>query len=400
MKRELSFAAVIMVWATIGLFTMPQVEHATAIAQSKDNMAQSDVMRNYIGASSCGVLGVCHGSTSARKEYNVNQNEHYIWLKKDRHAAAYDVLLRPWSVTIAKNLNLPEKAEKSSKCLTCHALAIPASQQSEKFQLEDGVSCEACHGPAESWVIEHTRTGDEGYQQAVALRESVQRLARRGQQENAPGWPEFAEFDCFACHREVRNVGSTYFSRDERDFLKKGEEWPPSWRQRRGYDGVAGIPRWDASQYVVFRELVKAVAPEARQTLDEKMAVLGQLMGKISAADPKKISVAATDAAAFVDTLIPLVTDVKPNAQLLDQLLQNIADASPEIASAGFRVAGQAAMAVDALFVDYRKHVQPDPSGTIDEAIDKLFESLEKPETYVPEPFQKRLEAVQSLIAK
>ena len=58
-------------------------------------------------------------------------------------------------------------------------------------------------GGGKAWVVG----------QAVALRESLKRLARRTQQRGATAWPEFAEFECFACHHEVTNVKSTYYRR-------------------------------------------------------------------------------------------------------------------------------------------------------------------------------------------
>ena len=57
---------------------------------------------------------------------------------------------------IAQNLGIgaPEKAKI---CLDCHATHIEdASLKGEKFSIEDGVSCESCHGAAEKWIGPHT----------------------------------------------------------------------------------------------------------------------------------------------------------------------------------------------------------------------------------------------------
>jgi hypothetical protein len=45
-------------------------------------------------------------------------------------------------------------------CLKCHAtyVADPA-QRGEKYQIEDGVSCESCHGAAEGWLESHAELG-------------------------------------------------------------------------------------------------------------------------------------------------------------------------------------------------------------------------------------------------
>src|SRR5262249_2398971 len=60
---------------------------------------------------------------------------------------------------------------------------------------------------------------------AVSLRESMRLLAGQAGEGGAPDvekpWPELAQFDCYACHHDLR---------------------PRSWRQQRGYAGRPGRP--------------------------------------------------------------------------------------------------------------------------------------------------------------
>ena len=428
----------------------------------------------YTGAGSCASSN-CHGSVTPQSLPNIEirQNEHFLWLKQDKHARAYEVLHKPRSVRMAEMLQLTEGAHKSPKCLTCHALSIPQTQQGPYYQVEDGVSCEACHGPAESWLGTHiTRSykaslqvgmydtknllkraekcvschvGDapdrhvdhamiaaghpdllfeldtfttlmpphwrdpqkawSGVQawsigQAVALRESAKRLARRAQQHAAPGWPEFAEFDCYACHHEVRNTASTYYVRSEHGMLKAGGEWQASWRQARGYTGVAGIPAWDASQYMVFRHLVGIIAPEARSTLDQELATLAKRMQKVAATDPQQVSEAALRVAQTVEPLIPQVAQIKFDAELIKTLLSNITADGAALAHASIRVAEQAAMAIDTLFIAYKMHTKSTDTKPIDEAIQQLFALLEKPEHYEAQPFSRHMQTVHGFFTK
>lgn len=76
---------------------------------------------------------------------------------KDKHAQAYEVLwngksiqmLRRWKETAGE-----VHPEREVLCLRCHV--GPAAAQESAF-LADGVSCEACHGPAEKWLAAHFR---------------------------------------------------------------------------------------------------------------------------------------------------------------------------------------------------------------------------------------------------
>ncbi len=331
---------------------------------------------------------------------------------------------------------------------------MPSEQQGPYYQIEDGVSCEACHGPAEGWLGTHITRGYEaalkvgmydtknlldratkclschvgdaaksvdhamiaaghpdlifeldtftallpphwrqpdkpwlGAQawsigQAVALRAVMQRLALRAKQLAAPSWPEFAEFDCFACHHPIQNVPSTYYTRGQRGRLQAGKEWEASWRQVRGYAGVAGIPPWNASRYLVFRHLAAIAAPAAQQALDQELADLAQLMAKIGTADAKKITVAATRVAQQVEQLLPQVAGVTFNAQLVSKLLHHISKDGKRLAGGGVRVAEQTAMSLDALFLAYKKHVKGEQNADIQKAIDRLFEALDDPGQY------------------
>ena len=108
----------------------------------------------HLGVASC-ASSVCHGKQAAQSNRNVWMNEYRIWSTEDRHHRAYKTLLNDKSKRIAANLGLPA-AHTAKICLDCHADNVPADKRGPKFQLDDGVGCEACHGGGERWVESHT----------------------------------------------------------------------------------------------------------------------------------------------------------------------------------------------------------------------------------------------------
>ena len=107
-----------------------------------------------LGVASC-ASSLCHGSIETWKDAHVLQNEYVTWNRSDKHARAYVVLLNDRSKDIAKKLGLKEPAHKSTLCLDCHAHNPAPAQRGEKFDIGDGVSCEACHGAGERWIKSH-----------------------------------------------------------------------------------------------------------------------------------------------------------------------------------------------------------------------------------------------------
>src|SRR4051812_19830470 len=107
-----------------------------------------------LGVGSC-ASSLCHGAVETWKDSSVMQNEYITWSRSDKHARSYSVLLNERSKEIAKKLNLPQPAHKSDLCLDCHTHNPKPAQRGENFQLTDGISCEACHGPADRWVKSH-----------------------------------------------------------------------------------------------------------------------------------------------------------------------------------------------------------------------------------------------------
>ena len=103
---------------------------------------------------------LCHGSVSTWKDSSILQSEYVTWSRVDKHASrAYPVLLNERSQRIAKNLGLARPAHQEKLCLDCHTHNPAPAQRGERFKLTDGVSCEACHGPAENWIKSHVAPG-------------------------------------------------------------------------------------------------------------------------------------------------------------------------------------------------------------------------------------------------
>lgn len=150
-----SAARAVLAWAMVALVGSDACA-ATAVAAA--------VGYRHLGVASC-ASGVCHGKIESQKLQkapkvqlrDVALNEYRIWSQNDRHSQAYKTLLSPRSRVIAEKLGLPS-ANTAKICLDCHADNVPKILQGPKFQLSDGVGCEACHGGAEKWIETHTQT--------------------------------------------------------------------------------------------------------------------------------------------------------------------------------------------------------------------------------------------------
>jgi hypothetical protein len=110
-----------------------------------------------MGTGSCS-SSTCHGSVNPIKNSNILGNEYYTWQKHDKHSKAYSVLNTPEARKISAHLKLGDPT-KEAQCLTCHTTYVTNKDlQGERYSIEDGVSCESCHGASEGWLAAHTES--------------------------------------------------------------------------------------------------------------------------------------------------------------------------------------------------------------------------------------------------
>jgi hypothetical protein len=108
----------------------------------------------HMGVATCS-NSVCHGATQQFKDSNVWQNEFARWQEFDPHATkAYQALQGAEGKAIARKLGLGD-ATQAKVCLDCHSDNIAPEMRGDRFQADDGVGCEACHGGAELWLSSH-----------------------------------------------------------------------------------------------------------------------------------------------------------------------------------------------------------------------------------------------------
>ncbi|HYM35019.1 MAG TPA: multiheme c-type cytochrome, partial [Steroidobacteraceae bacterium] len=110
----------------------------------------------HLGVATC-ASSTCHGKTGPQKDKHVALNEYRTWLQDDLHAQAYKVLENAKSKGIAAKLGIANAAT-AKICLDCHSDNVPAAKRGPKFQMSDGIGCEACHGGAEKWIESHAAT--------------------------------------------------------------------------------------------------------------------------------------------------------------------------------------------------------------------------------------------------
>ena len=112
----------------------------------------------HVGVASCSG-STCHGRQEATGKV-VRQDELLRWQDDSSaagaHSRSFRVLSSARSQAIANRLGLGS-ATSAPMCLGCHA--DPAPGRGARFQLSDGVGCEACHGGAQNWLSSHYAVG-------------------------------------------------------------------------------------------------------------------------------------------------------------------------------------------------------------------------------------------------
>lgn len=404
----------------------------------------------FTGPGSCSSSS-CHGSVRARTETRIWQNEYSTWVVKDKHSRAFKALSSPVAARMARILGLA-RADAAPKCLACHALDVPANERGRTFDLSDGVSCESCHGPASAWLGPHT-TKDWTHEQSLQRgmydtrglvrrsekclschlgtqekfvdhemlaaghpdlffeldsfssemprhwKEPVEKDPWQGVREWGSGqavqlcaalkhlsgrarskvWPEYAELQCDACHHS----------------LVKAEQ---SWRQERGYPKRRpGDPPWNASRYVVFRELVRQADPETAQQVEARLSELTELMSRL---DPNREAVASSAAAAgeLAERLVRRMATLPYDQALTLRLLRAISSDADYISGQGERAAEQATMALDSLFIAYARNVKLGNESEVRATIQALFQQLQNPSDYNAFLFARQMRKVETLL--
>lgn len=137
----------------ISLFLLSGAVFLLAAASSQAAPLPLVDKRVHMGVATC-AGSTCHGAVEPWKGSNIKQNEFVLWQRKDKHAKAYQTLLSDRSKRIAQNLGL-KSAQTAKICLDCHADNVPSKQRHRSFQISDGVTCEACHGGAGTWIGTH-----------------------------------------------------------------------------------------------------------------------------------------------------------------------------------------------------------------------------------------------------
>ena len=105
------------------------------------------------GVASCAST-TCHGAARPLAGTRVLQNEYVVWSEFDPHAGAFRILRGERSQAIARRLGIGA-ADQAPACLACHSEVVAAQARGARFQPDDGIGCEACHGAAEKWLAGH-----------------------------------------------------------------------------------------------------------------------------------------------------------------------------------------------------------------------------------------------------
>jgi len=423
---------------------------APGLAQSSPGAPAG--LPKFVGPGSCSAVA-CHGGIQPSSVTKVQQNEYSTWVTADKHAHAYAALQEPLGKQIAQILKIGP-AEKAPRCLTCHALDVPASEHAREFDIAEGVSCESCHGPASLWLgphiqatAVHSRMVGLGMYDNKSLAQRAEKcltchLGATGMNVDheliAAGHPDLTfELDSFSAVEPPHWVEKGPDGQPSTDPLLGVKAWaigqavqlqqsmlrvsrhaksgpwpefsemdcitchhaltgPQSWRQREGYKGRRpGDPPYNLSRYVLFKRFSEEVDPKLNSDLAAEANKVSALVSSMSP-DRAAVEASANRAAELAGRMAADVRDASYDRARTDRLLLAITGDADAIAADGERTAEQATMTVDSLYIAQAKAGGMNPATRA--AIDGLFKLVNNPSAYNAPQFAAQMKKVRATL--
>jgi hypothetical protein len=301
------------VWrlASFLLFAFCSVSRAKDITQSHEDSAL------FVGSIGCRSSS-CHGGAGERR------SQYITWTQKDFHTRGYAILLDARSARIGEAAGLPQP-QTSARCTVCHSpfASVPSTRLSSNTRVDEGVSCENCHGAAAGWLRGHTRSDWSYGTRVTAGMHDLRSLYVRA---NA----------CAACHQSL-----------DKDILAAGHpplvfeldsqcvNEPRHWREDAAQIG----PRsWLAGQAVALRESAWHARTDSDPSADSQQnaMALGWLLAKVTLSDPGLPQIVTPDSSDLeplqkqADGLARHAGDWNPSNEVMMSILRTLGDAHPE----------------------------------------------------------------------
>ncbi len=389
----------------------------------------------FEGAAGCN-NAKCHGATTPNPSPKPAGNEYGTWSEKDKHAEAYKTLTKADSdsAKIAKALGLKEKPEASPLCTNCHGLVVPANLQMPKYNVREGVTCGACHGPYEKWAEPHNKEGGandlrkkagyttvdaENLPYSTMSPEHQKLLKDVGLYDTRPILARAEK--CTSCHLAI-----------DAKLIEAGHPQPifelayytglenPHWREPGGYWDTKV---WAAGQVICLRDAMTQLAERAaaagtsdkllKDAYNQAMGHLGVFKSvagtalegpakdlKAAAGDKAKMAAAAKSIADIAGKLTALVATLKPTAGNTGTAITKIAGDSSLATDAGLRGAQQQALSLASLAGALKKGGNPAGIDDVQKMIDeKLLALVGDEATFKADAFNAALKDVAAKLA-
>jgi len=401
-RRSFALALFVLVGLTLTV-TLPHspIGWVTCVLAAGDSP-------KYNGPAACSAQE-CHGSTVPKGDGRTVHNEYALWVKNDRHSKAYASLGSPKGIQIAQRMKIQGDPRKADRCLTCHTLNATKDQQGNKYDVADGVSCDACHGSSEKYLEPHSKSRPEhkNWTRAQSLAAGMTDTLDLAVRANI----------CVRCHLAI-----------DHDMLEAGHPYmtfeldahqvrlPPHWKREAPF---VATKAWAAGQAVALRDSLKqlnhrveanasseyvenalklclayysTVRRLAEQVLPDSMKSIDAEISWLRGAAPaNKDRVRSAATPAFQDKLYDLAKRLGAidfNAETNKKLMLSYASATEDMENCeSIDCAEQIFFAIDSLYRPYAQTVQPKNITDMGIVMDKLESLIKTPKTFKVEEF-------------
>lgn len=418
---------------------------ATALIVSLCPAAEADTPAKYMGTGSCSSSN-CHGNVRPIKGSDVLQNEYYTWSKHDKHSQAYLNLTKPDGRRMAALMGLGDPT-REPLCLKCHSTYVPdTALHGEKFDLEDGVSCESCHGASEKWLSSHAEDGtthsqnlENGLADTVSLPERAKLCVscHFGDESKTvnhdlygAGHPRLSfELDTFGTLQPKHWVVDDDYVKRKANYVplaawlagqftiaqstlarlrdpsqNKNGNFPElslfdcfschhslseeQWKHRT-YEGAPGRLHVNIAPLLMLQAGLQGIDPALARDIESYTSALHTSYQKDGATEAL-----ASLPAVLSDRVAPLLRSIQPNKTTCSAVLRGLVDFGSSTPYPKYEIAEQLGMGIQAVLA-----TSPELAKRFEPTLKRIFTTLQSSKTFNPEKFNTAMRDLLKLLS-